>query len=120
MAPISATRPWYGVDLFVAEPLLTTSPSGIEAQEAARRLTSYGPNEIEREARTPWWRALLYQFTDPLIYILIVAAVVTLIIQDCTDAGVIMAAVLLNAVVGYTQERRAGQAMLALAGLNAP
>jgi len=102
------------------ERLLAASPAGLSQAEAERRLAEHGPNEFERERETPWWRTLLHQFTDPLIYILLIAALVTLALGDYSDTGVIAAAVGLNAIVGYTQERRAQQAMRSLASLSAP
>ncbi len=99
---------------------LATGPGGLSEEEAAARLERYGPNEVEVEEATPWWILLLHQFTDPLIYILLVAALVTLVLRDYPDTGVIMAVVLLNALIGFTQERKAQQAMRALARMSAP
>ncbi len=63
---------------------------------------------------------LLHQFQSPLIYILVVAAVVTLALEEYIDAGVIAAVLLLNATIGYTQERRAESSVRALMRLMAP
>ncbi|HUE96961.1 MAG TPA: HAD-IC family P-type ATPase, partial [Longimicrobiaceae bacterium] len=62
---------------------------------------------------------LLRQFKDPLIYILLLAALVTLLLRDYTDTGVILSVVLLNALIGFVQERRAQQAMRSLARMSA-
>lgn len=115
-----ADEPWHTLDADEVSRRLNTAPSGLPGEEAARRLERYGPNEIERERETPWWLLLLHQFTDPLIYILLVAAGLTLLLQDYSDTGVILAAVLLNAVIGFTQERRAQKEMRALQTLTAP
>src|SRR5690606_30108396 len=88
--------------------------------EAERRLSAYGPNEIAAEEATSRWTLLVSQFRDPLIYILLAAAAVTLAVQHYVDAGVILAVVLINAVIGYVQEGRAEQAMRALSRLAAP
>lgn len=93
---------------------------GLSQEEAATRLEHYGPNEVEAEEATPWWVLVLHQFTDPLIYILLVAALITLILQDYVDMGVILAVVLLNALIGFIQEYKAQQAMRALARMSAP
>lgn len=114
------TQRWHTLPQSEVEAALRTGPDGLAQDEAARRLERHGPNEVEQERETPWWALLLHQFRDPLIYILLVAAVVTLLLEDYTDTGVILAVVLLNAVIGFTQEARAQQAMRALAELSAP
>jgi len=98
---------------------LNSGSAGLTDKEAAARLVRYGPNEVQAEEETPWWNLLLHQFTDPLIYILLVAASVTLMLRDYADMGVILAVVLLNAVIGFVQESRAQKAMRALARMSA-
>lgn len=115
-----SARRWHMSDVEETEALLRSAPDGLDPAEAARRIAQYGPNEIEHEKTTPWWKTLLHQFTDPLIYILIVAAIVTFALQDFIDTGVILVVVLINAAIGFSQERRAQQAMRALADLSAP
>ena len=112
--------PWHTLTVEEVERGLAAGPGGLTEEEAAARLAQYGPNEVEAEEETPWWTLLLHQFTDPLIYILLVAALVTLVLRDYTDTGVILAVVLLNALIGFVQERRAQQAMRALAQMSAP
>jgi magnesium-transporting ATPase (P-type) len=112
--------PWHTIDAGAVAERLETSEDGLSAEEARRRLERYGPNVIESEQREPWWELLLHQFRDPLIYILLIAAAATLAIRDYTDTGVILAVVLLNAVVGFTQEFRARAAIRALARMAAP
>ncbi|MFW6090051.1 MAG: cation-translocating P-type ATPase, partial [Gemmatimonadota bacterium] len=99
---------------------LASSPSGLSDHEAASRLIRYGPNEIPGGREDPWWSLVISQFRDPLIYILLVAAAVTIVVRHYTDAGVILAVVLINAIIGFVQESRARQAMRALARLSAP
>lgn len=111
---------WHTLTVEQAEQGLSTGRHGLTGDEAAARLARYGPNEVEPEKEEPWWRLLLHQFTDPLIYILLAAALVTLVLRDYTDTAVILAVVLLNAVIGFIQEYRARQAMRALAGMAAP
>ena len=116
----AAERVWYTHAPAEVVAMLETTPEGLPAEEAARRLDRFGPNELEAEREATWWALLLHQFRDPLIYILLLAAAVTLALQDYTDAGVILAVVLLNAVIGYVQESRAQKAMRALVQLSAP
>ncbi|HSH46091.1 MAG TPA: HAD-IC family P-type ATPase, partial [Longimicrobiales bacterium] len=116
----SATTPWHTVSAGEAARELEARPEGLTTAEAVERLRRFGPNVVEAERETPWWKLLLHQFTDPLIYILLVAAVVTTLLRDYVDTGVILAVVAINAVIGFVQEYRAQQAMRALARMAAP
>ncbi|HKL16614.1 MAG TPA: HAD-IC family P-type ATPase, partial [Balneolaceae bacterium] len=100
--------------------LQSSSQEGLDDSEAARRLAYFGLNEIEREEGLSSWQILIHQFKDPLIYILLIAAFITFVLQDYIDSGVIMAVVLLNAVIGYSQEKKAQKAIRALTSLSAP
>ena len=114
-------KPWFNLDAESAVISLESSYSvGLSAEEANRRLAFYGPNQIEIQKRMSKWQILLHQFKDPLIYILLAAAFVTLILQDYTDSAVIMVVVFLNAVIGYFQESKAQNAIEALSKLAAP
>ena len=104
----------------VVQELETDAESGLSPDQAADRLEEYGPNRIRTGEMMPWWRILLHQFTDPLIYILLMAAGVSVLIQEWIDASVILAVVVLNGAIGFVQELRARKAIQALAELSAP
>jgi calcium-translocating P-type ATPase len=88
---------------------------GLSEQEAAERLVRFGPNTLPpNRTHGPLVRFLL-QFHNPLIYVLIVAAVVTLALGDVVESLVIAGVVLVNATVGFVQEQRASAALEALA-----
>ncbi len=111
---------WYQLntaDIFVQ---LDSSDSGLNSAEALKRLESYGPNRLEEEERPSRLRVFAAQFANPLIYIILVAALVTLLFRDYVDAVAIMVAVLLNAVIGYVQEYRAEDSVQALKKLVVP
>jgi magnesium-transporting ATPase (P-type) len=99
--------------------LETDVERGLTSEEAERRLEHYGPNAIQREERDPWWRVALRQFTDPLIYILIAAAAVAFVFGEVVDAAVIMVVVLVNAVIGFSQEWRARRSIESLQEMTA-
>jgi magnesium-transporting ATPase (P-type) len=99
---------------------LATDALGLPDAEVGRRREAYGPNEVPTAPETPLWSVLLHQFLDPLIYILLIAAAVSLLLRDPTDAAVILAVVVINAIIGFTQEARARREMRALARLSAP
>ncbi len=112
---------WQALDLSQAVDTLDTSiKQGLTETEASRRLEQYGPNELQEAPRPGIWRMLLAQFSEFIIIILIAAAGISAILGDFVEAGAIMAIVLLNAVLGVAQERRAEQAMAALRRLAAP
>jgi P-type Ca2+ transporter type 2C len=93
---------------------------GLTSAEAARRLKEYGPNElIERGAISPW-AILLEQFTGIIIIILIISAVISALLGETLDALVIMIIVVLNAILGFTQEYKAERAMAALKRMAVP
>ena len=100
--------------------LETDLEQGLTAQEAEERLERYGPNTIERREADPAWRVLLRQFLDPLIYILLLAAAVSFAFQEIVDAAVILAVVVLNAGIGFSQEWRARKAIESLQEMTAP
>ena len=106
----------------VAKSLGADLDNGLTAQEAARRLSAGGRNELSAAPRVPAWRRLLAQFQDPLVYLLLAAIVVALVAWVIegragwpVNAIVIASIVVLNAILGQVQEARAGDAVAALA-----
>jgi Ca2+-transporting ATPase len=88
---------------------------GLDQFEIKHRQDSYGPNTITaKKEKGPLLRFLL-QFHQPLIYILIVSAIITAFLQEWVDSGVIFGVVLVNAIIGYLQEAKAVNALAALA-----
>lgn len=94
--------------------LLKTSPKGLERKEVEKRLQKFGPNKLPEEKRLTRLSILLNQFKSPLVYILLFAAAVTFFLKEFVDLGVILAAVVLNAIVGFVQENKAEQTITAL------
>ena len=100
---------------------LATSPQdGLTFEEATRRLEQHGPNELAEAPRPTFWHKLLQQFNNFIVIILIIASIVSAILGDYIEASAIMAIVLLNAVLGVVQERRAEEALAALRRMAAP
>ena len=92
----------------------TDAERGLEAAEAQRRLATFGPNELPRAAPQPAFVRFARQFHHPLIYVLLVAAAVSVPIGEVVEAVVILGVVLVNALVGFVQEGRAQAALDAL------
>jgi Ca2+-transporting ATPase len=78
-------------------------------------LEKYGPNTLEQGERLNILKIFIRQFADPLIYILLIAAVFTAYIQQFIDMWVIIAVVVINAIIGLSQEIKAEQAVRSLA-----
>ncbi len=93
---------------------------GLAAREAQERLAREGPNEIREQQGTPAWLLFVHQFTSPLIYVLLAAAVVAAALGELGDAAVILGVLLANATIGFVQEGRAERSMAALKQLAAP
>ena len=105
---------WYQLHIKEIIQKLGTSEEGLTDNEATARLKQYGPNKLIEEEKISKLKILFHQFTSPLIYILLVAAVVTALLKEYIDTSVIMAVVILNAVIGYMQEYKAEQGVRAL------
>jgi len=100
--------------------------AGLTAAEAAVRLARDGPNELRARPPVPTWRRILAQFQDPLVYLLLVAIVVSLVAWLAEgaqgapiDAIVIAVIVVANAALGFAQESSAENAVAALAVMTA-
>jgi Ca2+-transporting ATPase len=94
--------------------------NGLSPAEAGRRLREYGPNTLQAARPTAWYTVLVRQFTDVLIFILLVAAVISLAVGEVTDAVVIAIILVLNGLLGFVQEWKAEQAIAALQRMLAP
>ena len=111
---------WFQTTAADALHLLGTTDGGLTAAEATARLAQYGPNElVERSGRSPW-SILLEQFTNILTLLLIAASLVSAFLGDWIEAVVILIIVILNGVLGFTQEYRAEQSMAALKKMSVP
>ncbi|UCE80524.1 MAG: HAD-IC family P-type ATPase [Methanobacteriota archaeon] len=84
---------------------------GLSQSEAEERQANYGRNEIVREKPKGTAYYLVRQINQPLIYVLLAAAVVTSYLQEWIDVGVIIAVVVANTAIGFAQERKAGRAI---------
>ena len=85
--------------------------AGLTAQEAEARLDKFGPNEPATTQQHSFLSDLLHQFTNPLVLILIIAAVASAFLGDRVDAGIIGIIVLLSATIDLTQSYRSQQAI---------
>ena len=100
--------------------LATPIDTGLSTEEAKHRLEKYGENKLEEAPPTSFWQLLWEQFNNFVVVLLIVAALLSALLGDWVEAAAIMAIVVLNAILGIVQEKRAEQALNALRKLAAP
>ena len=93
---------------------LAAPPGGLTEGEAGARLASFGPNELPRIPPPTLLQIVLRQFTSPLIYILGIAAAVSLALGEVKDAAFIAGVLIINAIIGTIQESHAEKASQAL------
>ena len=103
------------LDAFNVEQLHGLSPS-----EVSKRQDEHGKNVLPTDQGVNWVQLILSQFTDIMVIILIIAAVISAVLGEATDVIVIMAIVTLNAILGIYQEFQAEQALAALSQLQVP
>ncbi|MFZ5911990.1 MAG: cation-translocating P-type ATPase [Chloroflexota bacterium] len=99
---------------------LEVQEDGLRADQAARRLGQYGPNQLQEAPRPTFWHMLWEQLNNFVVILLIVASIISALLGDYVEAAAIMAIVVLNAVLGIVQEQRAEEALAALKKLAAP
>jgi H+-transporting ATPase len=95
------------------EKKLGSSPDGLTQAEAAKRLTQYGPNEIEEKKTNPLLKFLTY-FWGPIPWMIEAAVILSAVARHWPDFGIILVLLLANAVVGFWEESEAGNAIEAL------
>lgn len=94
--------------------------NGLSLNESKKRYEKYGPNTlIEKKSKTKV-QMFLSQLKDTMIYILFAAAIISVFLGEISDALIILAVVLVNAIIGMVQESKAEQALEALKNLSSP
>lgn len=106
---------------------LSTRKDGLTQAEAAERLAKNGKNKLAENKKKPAIVKFLSQFVDPMIIVLLAAAIVSSVISvvqaeytELIDAGIILVIVIINAVIGFVQENKAENALEALRNKNKP
>jgi P-type Ca2+ transporter type 2C len=113
-------REWHALKTEEVLHHLEVQGNGLTSDEAKRRLEHYGPNQLEEAPRPTFLQMLWEQLNNFVVILLIIASVISALLGDYVEAAAIMAIVVLNAVLGIVQERRAEEALAALKKLAAP
>jgi Ca2+-transporting ATPase len=110
--PVAQAADGYRREAAEVAALLDVMPGrGLRSVEAAARLTVYGANELAEPASRPLWLRFADQFRSWLFAILLIAAVLAGALSDAGDAAVIVVVLLINAMIGFLQERRAERSL---------
>ena len=106
----------------VAQELNTNILTGLTEEEAQKRLNEYGPNALKEAKKTPLIVKFFSQFKDFMVIILLIAAVVSVVInpEDWIESIIILVVVLINAILGTWQESKAEKSLEALKKLSTP
>jgi Ca2+-transporting ATPase len=99
---------------------LESAKSGIDSGDAASRLEKYGPNKLAEGKKKTVLQRFLEQLTDPMVIILLVAALISGIVKEIVDSVIIMAVVVVNSILGVVQEGKAEKAIEALQKMSSP
>ena len=89
---------------------LSANQKGLSSSEAEKRLQQYGPNEIQEKKANPLKKFLGY-FWGPIPWMIEAAVIMSAVIQRWPDFGIILALLMVNAIVGFWQEHKAGNAI---------
>jgi len=122
--PAIAAKPpgkvWHCLSAEEALAQLGSTATGLSVQETAQRLAANGPNELKEGKRISPWQIFLGQFKSLIVWILIVAGIISGVLGEMVDAIAILAIVVLNAVIGFYQEHSAEKSIAALKKMAAP
>lgn len=123
MQQVNKVKPqtlWHSVSADTSLQELKASTAGLNPNEVAARLEKYGANRLPAAKKSSAFIRFLAQFHNILIYVLLGAALITIALEHWIDAGVILAVVVVNAVIGFIQEGKAEKAMDAIRHMLAP
>lgn len=116
----SAKPPWHSLPVEHVLDRLGSSSAGLATEEATRRLAIHGLNELMEGKRISQWQIFLGQFKSLIVWILILAGLISGVLGETVDAIAIVAIVVLNAGIGFYQEQSAEKSIAALKKMAAP
>lgn len=99
---------------------LKSNISGLSSKEAKSRLEKYGYNELSEKSKVPTWKLFLESFKDPLVIILLIAALVQVFLGEVVESSIIFAVLILNSILGVVQTKKAEGSLDSLKKLSVP
>jgi Ca2+-transporting ATPase len=116
----NVSQPWAMSTEEVISQLQSNTDTGLEKDEAAKRLVKNGPNSLKVEKKASRFKLFFSQFLSPVVLILIAAAIIAGSLGELTDSVAIFVIVIVNAIIGFLQEAKAENAIDALKKLSTP
>lgn len=116
----SASANWYSQPVDLVFKKLQCDNRGLSSIEAKVRLEKYGPNQIPSSKRESSVKKFFLQFNNVLIYVLLLAALISALLTQWVDAGVIFGVVLINTIIGFVQEGKAEKALESIRSMLSP
>ena len=117
---VAGYHEWHALETRDVLDHLKVHENGLTTEEANRRVEQFGLNQLKEAPRPTFWQTLWEQLNNFVVILLIIASVISALLGDYVEAAAIMAIVVLNAILGIVQERRAEEALAALKKLAAP
>jgi P-type Ca2+ transporter type 2C len=114
------TKAWHSMTTEEAFAALETNPRGLSQSEVETRLEKYGRNEVAKSEGSNWLGILLHQIKNPLVAVLVIAAVIAFLADEVIDTIVIAVVIVVNTAIGFFQEFRAESAIETLRSRAAP
>lgn len=111
------TIKWHSMLAGVVLGELGTSGDGLSTEEARKRFERTGPNVLHKDGRDGVLELLWRQINDPLIYVLLVSGILAIALGKIVDGCVVLGVVIINTLIGFIQEYKAGREIEALSGL---
>lgn len=102
---------WHALNIEEAFKLLESNKDGLSDEQVKSRIQKFGLNELPKKSAEPAWKLFLSQFNSPLMYLMIIAAAVSFLLGNTTDAIFIFIVMSSNAVVGFYQEFKANKSV---------
>lgn len=99
---------------------LKSDISGLSSKESKSRLEKYGYNELAEKSKVPTWKLFLDSFKDPLVIILLIAALVQVFLGEVVESSIIFAVLMLNSILGVVQTKKAEGSLDSLKKLSVP